>query len=154
MPTRRGAISFTRAEQQPCSVRGIAAPGLDKPQRGILSMPSPFPGMNPYLEQDAFWQDFQLEFLPAIRGRLVAQVRPKYIVMLEEHRYVQERPPQPRRLVGHPARCLAGGAAGSAGAEEPAGVGILWTPPRRSISPCRSSAAFHSWRSEIVWGAS
>ena len=37
-------------------------------------MPSPFPGMNPYIEQDAFWQDFHLEFLPAIRARLVAQV--------------------------------------------------------------------------------
>ena len=27
-------------------------------------MPSPFPGMNPYIEQDAYWQDFHLEFLP------------------------------------------------------------------------------------------
>jgi hypothetical protein len=57
--------------------------------------------MNPYIEQDAFWQDFHLEFLPAIRGRLVAQVRPKYIVMLDEHIYVQEQAPEPRRLVGH-----------------------------------------------------
>jgi Protein of unknown function (DUF4058) len=48
-------------------------------------MPSPFPGMNPYIEQDVFWQDFHLEFLPAMRKRLVAQVRPKYIVTLEEH---------------------------------------------------------------------
>jgi hypothetical protein len=46
--------------------------------------------MNPYLEQEAFWQDFHLEFLPAIRERLVAQMRPKYIVMLDEHVYVQE----------------------------------------------------------------
>jgi hypothetical protein len=53
-------------------------------------MPSPFPGMNPFLEQDAFWQDFHLEFLPAIRERLVAQVRPKYIIMLDEHVYAQD----------------------------------------------------------------
>ena len=46
-------------------------------------MPSPFPGMNPYLEEDFFWQDFHLEFLPALRQRLVIQVRPKYIVMLD-----------------------------------------------------------------------
>jgi hypothetical protein len=56
--------------------------------------------MNPYLKQDAFWHDFHLEFLPAIRQRLVAQLRPKYIVMLDEHVYVQELPPEARRLVG------------------------------------------------------
>ena len=73
-------------------------------------MPSPFPGMNPYIEQDAFWQDFHLEFLPAMRERLVAQVRPKYIVMLDEHIYVQEHRagPAPARW---PGRRLAGGAA-------------------------------------------
>ncbi|MGO9462649.1 MAG: DUF4058 family protein [Isosphaeraceae bacterium] len=47
-------------------------------------MPSPFPGMNPYIEQDAYWRDSHLEFLPAIRERLVAQVRRKYIVLLDE----------------------------------------------------------------------
>jgi hypothetical protein len=41
--------------------------------------------MNPYIEQDVLWQDFHLEFLPAMRRQLVAQVRPKYIVMLDEH---------------------------------------------------------------------
>lgn len=63
-------------------------------------MPSPFPGMNPHIEQDACWQDFHLEFLPAIRERLVAQVRPKYIVMLDEHVYVHEIERRPRRFVG------------------------------------------------------
>ena len=62
-------------------------------------MPSPFPGKNPFIEQDVLWQDFHLEFLPAMRERLVAQVRPKYIVMLDEHIYVQEQASRPRRLV-------------------------------------------------------
>jgi hypothetical protein len=48
-------------------------------------MPSPFPGMNPYIEQNAYWQDFQLKFLPAICERLVTQVRPKFIALLDEH---------------------------------------------------------------------
>ncbi len=48
-------------------------------------MPSPFPGMNPYLGQGELWQDFHLEFLPAMRRQLVAQVGPDYIVKLEEH---------------------------------------------------------------------
>jgi hypothetical protein len=63
-------------------------------------MPSPFPGMNPYIEQDAIWHDFHLAFLPEIRERLAAQVRPNYIVMLDEHIYVHESPERPRRLVG------------------------------------------------------
>lgn len=28
-------------------------------------MPSPFPGMNPYLEQEDVWHDFHKRFLPA-----------------------------------------------------------------------------------------
>jgi hypothetical protein len=63
-------------------------------------VPSPFPGMNPYLEQDVLWQDFHLGFLPALRERLVPQVVPKYIVLLEEHLYVHELPPQGRHLLG------------------------------------------------------
>src|SRR5262249_1139272 len=92
----------------------------------IAAMPSPFPGMNPYIEQDAFWQDFHLEFLPAIRGRLVPQVRPKYIVMLDEHIYVQEHPPEPRRLVGRADVSLA--APPGPRDEEAAAVGILEAP--------------------------
>ncbi len=94
-------------------------------------MPSPFPGMNPYVEQDAFWQDFHLEFLPAIRARLVAQVRPKYIVMLDEHRYVQEISPKPRRLVGRADVSLA--ARHKARDEGAAGVEVLEAPAQVQI---------------------
>ena len=54
--------------------------------------------MNPYIEQDAYWQDFHLEFLPAIRERLVAQMRPKYIVTLDEHICVHELSHEPRKV--------------------------------------------------------
>jgi hypothetical protein len=114
-----------------CSVQGIADSGLGTPPTGIVTMPSPFPGVNPYVEQDAFWQDFHLAFLPAIRGRLVAQVQPKYIVMLDEHLYVQELPPEPRRLVGRGDVSLA--AAPQPRAEEAAGVGILEAPTQVHI---------------------
>jgi hypothetical protein len=63
-------------------------------------MPSPFPGMNPYLEQDDAWHDFHEKFLPAVAERLVPQVRPNYIVKLDEHVYVHEMPHEPRRLLG------------------------------------------------------
>jgi hypothetical protein len=56
--------------------------------------------MNPYLEQEGVWQDSHLKFLTAINERLVPQVRPRYIVRLEEHIYVHELPPEPRRLTG------------------------------------------------------
>ena len=98
-------------------------------------MPSPFPGMNPYIEQDAFWQDFHLEFLPAMRERLVAQVRPKYIVMLDEHIYVQELTPEPRRLVGRADISLA--APPRPRDEEVAGVGILEAPVQVQIPAAR-----------------
>jgi len=45
-------------------------------------MPSPFPGMNPYLEQDDCWHDFHRRFLPHVADLIFAQVRAKYIVKL------------------------------------------------------------------------
>jgi hypothetical protein len=63
-------------------------------------MPSPFPGMNPYFEQAGYWQDFHTEFLSAIRRHLAPQIGPKYIVQLEEHVYIHDLPPEPRRPIG------------------------------------------------------
>ncbi len=63
-------------------------------------MPSPFPGMNPYLEQDDAWHDFHERFLPLVADLLVAQVRPNYIVKIDEHVFVHELPPEPRRFLG------------------------------------------------------
>jgi hypothetical protein len=64
-------------------------------------MPSPFPGMNPYFEQTALWQDFHSEFLLALRHRLAPQITPSYIVQVQEHIYIHDLPPAPRHLVGH-----------------------------------------------------
>jgi hypothetical protein len=54
-------------------------------------MPSPFPGMNPYLEQDDIWHDFHERLIPHISEVIVPQVRPGYIVKLDEHVYIHER---------------------------------------------------------------
>jgi hypothetical protein len=56
--------------------------------------------MNPYLEQDDAWHDFHDRFLPLVADLLVAQVRPNYIVKIDEHVYVHELPPEPRRFLG------------------------------------------------------
>ena len=63
-------------------------------------MPSPFPGMNPYLEQDYVWHDFHEQFIPLCRQLLVPQVRPGYIVRLDEHIYIHELPSEERRFLG------------------------------------------------------
>lgn len=54
-------------------------------------MPSPFPGMNPYLEQDGHWHDFHRSFLPEARKLLVPQVVPNYVIKIEEHQFVHEQ---------------------------------------------------------------
>ncbi len=53
-------------------------------------MPSPFPGMNPYLESPGIWHGFHQRFVPAIANQLTAQLRPHYIVLLEEQIYLHE----------------------------------------------------------------
>jgi uncharacterized protein DUF4058 len=53
-------------------------------------MPSPFPGMNPYLEQNDIWQDFHDRFVPALGDELAALVSPHFIVKIEEHLFIHE----------------------------------------------------------------
>jgi Protein of unknown function (DUF4058) len=63
-------------------------------------MPSPFPGMNPYLEQEECWQDFHQSFIPLVRALLAEQVRPAYVVKVEEHLFIHELSAEERRLLG------------------------------------------------------
>ncbi len=39
-------------------------------------MPSPFPGMNPYLEQEDAWHDFHERYIPLVASTLGSQLRP------------------------------------------------------------------------------
>ena len=63
-------------------------------------MSSPFPGMNPYLEQADVWHSFHEQFCTLAMELLAAQVRPGYIVKLDEHVYVHELAGDERRLAG------------------------------------------------------
>jgi len=67
---------------------------------GNTVMPSPFPGMNPYLEQDDVWHDFHERFIPLAATLLGGQLRPRYIVKIDEHIYVHEMAAESRRWVG------------------------------------------------------
>ncbi|MGZ6053042.1 MAG: DUF4058 family protein [Isosphaeraceae bacterium] len=63
-------------------------------------MPSPFPGMNPYLEQEDVWHDFHERFIPLAATLLGGQLRPRYIVKIDEHIYVHDLAAESRRWVG------------------------------------------------------
>lgn len=63
-------------------------------------MPSPFPGMNPYLEQPDCWEDFHLSYMKELRDRLAARLSPHYIAKLESHIYVHEVDRADRAYVG------------------------------------------------------
>ena len=65
-------------------------------------MPSPFPGMNPYLEHADAWHDFHEAFLPEIRGLIEAQVGENYIVKLDDTAYIHEVSENRPRLFGRP----------------------------------------------------
>ena len=86
-------------------------------------MPSPFPGMNPYLE--AIWHDFHERFLPAAAAYLVPQVRPRYIVSIDENVYLHDIPQDERRLLGRPDVLVARNEGASARA---ATTGLLTAP--------------------------
>src|SRR5438046_2088582 len=81
-------------------------------------MPSPFPGMNPYLEQPDVWEDFHDRFIVFVAGALEAQVGSNYVVKIENRLYVHELGETERRFFGRgdvgvseraPARTTAGG---------------------------------------------
>lgn len=89
-------------------------------------MSSPFPGMNPYLEQDDVWHDFHERFLPAAAEVIGAQVQPEYTVKIDEHIYVHELLTESRRLLG---RADLGVAAVRSGLSSPSpAVGLLDAP--------------------------
>jgi len=50
-------------------------------------MPSPFPGMDPYLEHPRSWPNFHHRLITAIAINLGPQLRPKYWVVVEEAMY-------------------------------------------------------------------
>src|SRR5436305_13223424 len=51
-------------------------------------MPSPFPGMDPYLEDPNHWGNVHHGLIGEIQAQLNAKVRPRYVVRVEERVYV------------------------------------------------------------------
>jgi len=53
-------------------------------------MPSPFPGMDPFLEHPALWPDVHHGLIEALRSTLAPVLRPRYRVAVEERVYVAD----------------------------------------------------------------
>ena len=50
-------------------------------------MPSPFPGMDPFIENQR-WKSFHSCFIADLGATLTAMVRPRYVVDIEENVYL------------------------------------------------------------------
>src|SRR2546421_1140229 len=48
-------------------------------------MPSPFPGMDPFLETNPLFQELHTQMLAEMQALLQPQLRPKYVARLEHH---------------------------------------------------------------------
>jgi hypothetical protein len=65
-------------------------------------MPTPFPGMDPYLERAEVWEEVHTRLIVAIADALGPQVRPKYRVGVEQRTYLAVLIPDEYELVGKP----------------------------------------------------
>jgi hypothetical protein len=65
-------------------------------------MPTPFPGMDPYLERAGVWEEVHTRLIVAIADALGPQVRPKYRVGVEQRTYLAVLTPDEYELVGKP----------------------------------------------------
>src|ERR1700733_892017 len=81
-----------RADRQPVAIERTNLRGI--------TMPSPFPGMNPYVERASVWHDFHESWIPLVADLIGAQVLPRYFVRINEHVYIHELPSQERRFLG------------------------------------------------------
>jgi len=66
----------------------------------VFMMPSPFPGMDAYLEGRNVWPDVHSALIVAIRDALAPQVAPAYYVAIEERTYIIEEDME--EFVGRP----------------------------------------------------
>jgi hypothetical protein len=79
-------------------------------------MKSPFPGMDPYLEDPAYWSDFHATFINYWREAVADELPPQYEATLGERIYLVEHDPDMRKL-GFPDIAVTEGDPPSTGSE-------------------------------------
>ena len=74
-------------------------------------MPSPCPGMDPYLEAPELWPDLHHEMISIIRETLNRQLRPAYHAMVEDRVYISDESDPGRSVIVPDVAILAPGRA-------------------------------------------
>ena len=62
-------------------------------------MPSPFPGMDSYLEEPGLWPDVHTRIITHVSEVLTEVLRPKYYVRIEERVYISEEGDPGRKVM-------------------------------------------------------
>ena len=65
-------------------------------------MPSPFPGMDPYLEDPVYWSGLHSKLIAALDTSLNRLLPDGYFADVDEHVWLQAEEPEDRRLLGRP----------------------------------------------------
>ena len=69
-------------------------------------MPSPFPGMDPYLENPHTWPNLHLSLISSIQAALNKSIQPKYVAFVEERIYVSNEDDPGRTVIAPDVRVL------------------------------------------------
>lgn len=91
-------------------------------------MPSPFPGMNPFLEGPAFWSDFHFRFVNTWCETVAGCLPDAYSARIGERVYLVEQPPVTKKLI------LPDVALADTGRRGGGGTAVL-APPRTTLEP-------------------
>lgn len=83
-------------------------------------MDSPFPGMDPYLEQSAFWSPFHTRLIVALADAIMPLIQPQYYIEVETRSYKDT--PEGEILVGIPDALILGDSQISKRSDEPSFV--------------------------------
>jgi hypothetical protein len=71
-----------------------------------MLMPSPFPGMDPYLENPHTWPNLHLNLISSIQAALNRTIQPKYVAIVEERVYVSNEDDPGRTIIVPDVRVL------------------------------------------------
>jgi len=109
-------------------------------------MPSPFPGMDPFIEGQ-WWRTFHTRFVTVVGDMLMPQVRPRYVVEIEEYVYLAREDQEPDRLLEPDLAVAETGAGPAVPPQSPTGTATIIQPVIHTLPlPKRARQVFLSIR--------